>query len=210
MGLEVGEEGTRHIQGYLLLKRKLRFEQVVELIGHGAHVERARDKRRARDYCAKEGDVLANIPYSKPLSFPEMSKDWEVEILEKIKEEPDDRTIHWYWEPVGNVGKSTFCKFLYAKHNAAIVPHKATDAFHILAKRQEEGKVINLVVFDIPRQGTVNYEAIESIKNGFFVSGKYEGAELCIASPHVFVFANDPPAEFNLSADRWKIVRINE
>lgn len=212
MGLEQGESGTPHIQGYLQAKQKIRFKQVVELLSAGGadgpHVERARSPQHARDYCAKDGDVVANIQYRKPLKFPVMDLPWERDILELISGEPDDRTIHWYWEPVGNVGKSTFCKYLYAKHNAAIVPQKASDAYHILAKREEEGKVINLVVFDLPRNSEPNYECIEKIKNGFFVSGKYEGAELCIAPPHVIVFSNEEPQRWQLSEDRWNVVEI--
>ena len=29
--------------------------------------------------------------------FPEMDLWWEMEILEVIKNDPDDRTIYWYW-----------------------------------------------------------------------------------------------------------------
>ena len=44
--------------------------------------------------------------------------DWEKEIIEIIKNEPDDRTIYWFWEPTGCTGKTTFAKYLYIKHGA--------------------------------------------------------------------------------------------
>ena len=37
-------------------------------------------------------------------------------VVDILKTEPDERTIHWFWEPKGNVGKTTLCKWLVVKH----------------------------------------------------------------------------------------------
>jgi len=53
-GLEVGEKGTKHIQGYVQLKKQMRLTQVKDLFV-GAHLEVARGKPEANvNYCSKE------------------------------------------------------------------------------------------------------------------------------------------------------------
>nr|WAQ80642.1 MAG: replication-associated protein [Circoviridae sp.] len=48
--------GTPHLQGFINLKKKLRFRQVKELLGGGAHIEVARGTDiHNRTYCMKEG-----------------------------------------------------------------------------------------------------------------------------------------------------------
>ena len=39
-------------------------------------------------------------------------------VVDILKTEPDERTIHWFWEPKGNVGKTTLCKWLVVKRGA--------------------------------------------------------------------------------------------
>jgi len=69
-----------------------------------------------------------------------------------------------------------------------------------------------IVVFDFCRamQNHVNYEVIESIKNGIMFSPKYESKMKIYKKPLVIVFANFEPDESKLSKDRWKIIRILE
>lgn len=56
-GLEKGEAGTPHIQGYLELKKRARLSGVKLLIGPRAHAEPRRGTSiQASEYCKKEGD----------------------------------------------------------------------------------------------------------------------------------------------------------
>lgn len=56
-GFEVGENGTRHIQGYVELPRRLRINQIVALLGGRAHVERRLGTGdQAAQYCKKDGN----------------------------------------------------------------------------------------------------------------------------------------------------------
>lgn len=58
VGREVGESGTRHLQGFLVLKRKKTMGGVKTLLGSTTvHLEIARGSaQQASDYCKKEGD----------------------------------------------------------------------------------------------------------------------------------------------------------
>lgn len=85
-GKEVGESGTPHLQGYLILAKKLRINQVRTLLGGRAHCEIARGTpRQASEYCKKggeyieEGDCPAGneaVAGSRKRSRDEVAKDW--------------------------------------------------------------------------------------------------------------------------------------
>lgn len=56
-GRERGERGTPHLQGYVYFANKKSFDQVKEILGSQAHVEKQRGPtQRAIEYCKKDGD----------------------------------------------------------------------------------------------------------------------------------------------------------
>jgi len=56
-GIETGESGTPHLQGYVQLKKKLRLNQVKTLISSRAHLEVQRGSAmQAIIYCKKDGN----------------------------------------------------------------------------------------------------------------------------------------------------------
>lgn len=59
-GRETGEQGTPHLQGYLVLHNRMRLQQVKRLPGLSrAHLELRRGSHeQAREYCSKDGDVF--------------------------------------------------------------------------------------------------------------------------------------------------------
>ncbi|AKC88560.1 replicase [Zebra finch circovirus] len=61
VGKEKGEQGTPHLQGFLHLKKKVRLNQMKQLIPR-AHFEIARGSDEDNEqYCSKEGDVILTI-----------------------------------------------------------------------------------------------------------------------------------------------------
>lgn len=215
MGEEVAPTtGTPHIQGQISLYKKLRFTDMVARFPKGISWQNTRKLRRAEDYCLKDGNWKTNWVMQRPIVFKEkFDMPWQIEILELLKTEPDLRTIHWYWADEGNRGKSRFLKYLCAKHKAVMVPAKKADSFHTIAKKYEKKQEpLDLIIMDIPRADIeyINYGAIEAIKNGNVISGKYEGCHCLFAEPHVIIFANEPPIKEKMSLDRWHIVEIPE
>ena len=219
-GEEVGENGTPHLQGYVEAPHKIRPIEKFQL-DKGIHWEKARgDRSENIKYCAKDGKCVYSreLKPAKPLKLlnDEQLYDWQLEILEQIKEEPDDRTVHWYWSMEGNVGKTSFSKYLVAKHGATLIAGKANDVKNgiVTYVKENGGRTPELVVFPIPMSfDTMSYnmyEAIENIKDMFFYSGKYEGGSVCGNCPHVYIFANMPPDTTRLASDRWNIVNIDE
>lgn len=220
-GYEVGESGTPHIQGYIEFPTKVRpigYRGAPKEIHWGDKDGKPAKGTRAQNvaYCIKEGDVVkeSTLAYPRPIKFPTMDKWWQEEILTMIKSEPDDRSIYWYWSSAGNIGKTTFTKYLCMKHKACLLAGKGNDVRNgALTWKNDRGAYPDLCVFPIPKslnEGYLSYEAIENVKDACFYSGKYEGGTVCDACPHLIVFANFPPDESRLSSDRWQIKNIDE
>ena len=56
----------------------------------------------------------------------------------------------------------------------------------------------------------MNYEVIESVKNGVVFSTKYESQMKVFKTPHVIIMANFAPDESKMSSDRWDIRYLTE
>lgn len=207
---EKGENGTIHIQGTLKLKIKQRLT-ALKKIESKIHWEQTKAIKASIAYCSKEAtrngqQWVYGIEIPEPLEYEE-PYGWQLQVIDIIKNKPDKRTIHWFWEPNGNIGKTQLCKYLCIKHNALILTGKSTDMFHLLAKHPNKRK---LILCNISRENYnyVNYSAIESIKDGLVCSGKYDGAQLIFNSPHVIIFANSEPRYETMSQDRWHVIKI--
>lgn len=210
-GDEVGKSGeTPHLQGYMELKIKQRLTSLKKWFNK-CHWEPTNNIDASIEYCQKEArNIYSNFDVSVDLfEFP-IWYDWQVDIIDLVKIPANNRTVHWYWKEEGNVGKSTLCRYLVMIENALIIQGKSSDIFHQIAKRCEMAIKMDIVIIDIPRcsYGSVSYSAIECIKNGLIMSGKYEGGQFVFKSPHLIIFANEPPEESKLSEDRWHIVEI--
>lgn len=208
---EIGELGTAHLQGYIQAKKRIRPSETFS--NKRIHWEKARSPTHARAYCCKNESATGNfiLDTNESLSLIKPDRPWQLEILNTIKTTPDYRTIHWYWDSIGNTGKSAFTKYLCAKHDALCVSGKSNDCkYAIVAYHEQKNKYPKIIIFDIPRTNIdyLNYEAIESIKNGCFFSGKYECTQVIMNCPHVIIFANTPPILSKLSIDRWNIINI--
>lgn len=218
IGKEVGESGTPHLQGYVEFKSALKFRTVKNLLPR-AHIEKAHGTREQNiKYCSKDGDFISRFPMPRRerllMSYDHtIWKDWQLDVINIVNSTPDSRSIHWFWEATGNTGKSFLAKFLFLKYKCIIADGKKDNIFHqvktFLDENPDEDPV--LVLLDVPRSasGYVCYGAIEQLKNGLIYSGKYEGGACVFNPPHVIVFANTPPSDYDWSADRLIVREIN-
>lgn len=208
IGEEVGKNGTPHLQGFISFNKKSRpFESFPN---KRIHWKKCKASAEANiKYTTKDGIIHSN--FYKPLKLITEFLPWHKQVLDIIKSEPDFRTIYWFWEPIGNIQKTAIAKYICAKYNAIVVSGKSTDCKNaILQYFNTKEKYPEIIIFDIPRvnQNHISYEALESIKNGLFYSGKYEGGMCIFNCPHVICFANEEPDIEVLSKDRWHIIRI--
>jgi len=208
---EIGDNGTPHLQGYFELKTKARPSSLFNI--PRIHFEKAKGSREQNDnYCSKDNNIIVSIGRPKPIKLITNLYPWQLEILEIMKTEPDDRTVHWYWERPGHMGKSQFVKYCIVKHKVLMCNGgKHSDIMNLVFNQDMDET--NCVMFDIPRphEGNVSYSALECIKNGMVCNTKYETGVKIFNSPHIFCFANFPPDNMDkLSADRWKITHLRE
>ena len=195
---ETGDKGTRHLQGYLKFKWKKR---PVSVFGKGfAHWEKTRNIRHAIAYAQKEetrtGEQwFRNIKKIRPLKCISVLYPWQRKLVDIVKEEPDNRTIHWYYSKLGDVGKSAIARYLCIHHGALIVSGKIADIKYQIINYVG---VVDLVIWDVPRtaENYINYGGLEKVKDACFASNKYESKMYIGNPPHVIVFANENSATY--------------
>lgn len=209
---EVGESGTPHLQFFVEFIKKCRPMKL--LFDGRAHWEKCKGSEEQNiKYCTKtDGDQITNIRFPPKIKIIEKLYPWQKEIEDIVLSEPDDRSVHWYWEEKGCEGKTALCKYLAVKYNALVVSGKVEDIQYGVVAFTEGNDNIppKIILVDIPRvsKGGVSYAGLEKVKDGLFFCGKYESKQFIMNSPHVICFANEPPREERMSEDRWKIKEI--
>jgi len=130
-GEECGDNGTKHLQGYVELGKQIRFEALKKLLPR-AHIEARRGTaKQAADYCKKEGKYYERGTISEQGKRTDLERCVEmikenktdVEIYDEIpgllrynkaietykqasyKERTEKPTVHWLWGKAG-VGKT--------------------------------------------------------------------------------------------------------
>lgn len=142
---------------------------------------------------------------------------FQQDVIDLVATIPDQRTLHWFHEPTGKVGKSRVTKYLACLGTAYCLD--ATKPADIFCGYNREP----VVIFDIPRSKIEHmdhlYGVIEKFIDSLIFVGKYKSKAMPIHPPHVIVFSNDPlklsitndktgVTHDTLSKDRWNIVNI--
>lgn len=136
-------------------------------------------------------------------------RQWQQDLYGKLILPPDPREIYFIVDRKGNEGKSWFARYYCDLHENAqiIIPGKKADMAYTV---DENCKVF---FFDCPRskQGEyIQYDLLEELKNGMVFSPKYESRVKKLPPPHVVVFMNERPDMTKLSADRYKIIELDD
>lgn len=219
VGKEVGDMKTPHLQIYVRFKSAIRFGTLKKL-NDRMHIEKAKGSDEQNwTYCAKGGDYTSNYdcmtPRERALKLCQGEyKDvkwhkWQQEVLDILNTKPDNRSIYWYYDRIGNVGKSFLCKYICMNYKIIMCDGKKNDILNQVNVALES-YIPEIVIMDIPRSGMeyVNYGVIEQLKNGCLYSGKYEGGKCIFPHPHVIIFGNNKPVENEMSSDRWIIRNV--
>lgn len=217
-------KGTPHLQGYYETAEKSRWSELK--LPFKPHFEKAKGTRMQNmKYCSKVRTAVhgggrtahfsLNFRPPRPLKLltEDMLRAWQKGVIDIVNQEPDDRSLFWIWSANGNVGKTTFCKYLTATYGAVPLAGKGADVRNgVVTYLNDKKTTPELIVVPIPRSFSaeyVSYEAMENCKDMYFYSGKYEGGAVCGNCPHVFVFANFAPDTSKMSEDRWKVWQID-
>ncbi len=221
IGEEVGESGTKHLQGYIEFPKKCRPIEIVRTDlstlpnFETIHWECAKGTRQDNiTYCSKDGQYQTNLPIPRPVEIDDIYG-WQKKVFDITENKADKRTVHWFWEPYGNYGKTALVRYLVHHKNAIICAGKAADAKYFIVKYKEKHDAYpDVVIFNLPRtmEKFVSYQALEEIKDGVFGSSKYECEPVLMNPPHLLVFANFAPDLTNpgLSLDRFYIRNVRD
>lgn len=205
-GEKGNETGYKHWQCVISLKNKEYFNTVKNLLPYKAHIEPCKDYFAAWNYCGKE-DTRIEGPYDTEsvfLNIITVLKPWQEKVIQNLQKD-NDRYIWWYWDEIGNIGKSALCKYMFVNLKAEIFKNaKSGDIGYAVSDQPK------ICIFDFSRsqEDYVNYGILEDLKNGFVFSSKYESKAKVFNSPSVIVFANFEPDCKKMSADRWKVFKI--
>ncbi len=228
---EVGDDGTPHIQGYLLFKNTRTLSAVSKDLPR-AHLEQIKNLAATRNYCEKadswDGKIrCSSVPSSSPTKKnllratldPLDGKEyyeWQQMILDIIDAKPHDRHIHWFWEPDGAAGKTSFAKHLVMTRPGTLyIAGKASDClFGIASYISSTGLQPKIIIYDVARSSKIGdpemYLTVEKVKDAIFFVTKYESCMVTYDTCHVIFFANELPFTSYLSKDRWQIHDIRE
>lgn len=214
-GREISKSGTPHIQGYISLKKKSRYDTLIKkyhLAFGRASFRPCRNEPALQTYCQKDGDVFIHYGFPKPIRIIDKLNPWQAEIEKLYLTSPDDRKIYWFWENKGGIGKSSFVKYMVIKHKALFCDGgKKSDLINLVFNNNMDE--CSVIIWDLPRstKGAISYATLESVKNGLICNTKYETGVKAFNPPHIFVFANFPPDKpEEMSADRWNIYNLSE
>lgn len=215
IGMEVGEKGTPHLQGFISSPTKIRPMECIK--DKNIHWEKCKGtKKQNIEYCTKENNYVTNMKLQKKikiLSIEEMYP-WQKKLIKRLQKEPDERSIYWYVDEEGGAGKTKICKYLAVKHKALVVNGGVKDILYGATTFIKENENIDDYIFILhltrSTEQFVSYEGIESLKDGLWYNRKYESGMTIINNPHVIIFANFKPNTSKLTNDRWKIKILSE
>ena len=139
---------------------------------------------------------------------------WQQSLLEHMK--PSDREIIWVIGKKGNEGKTWFQKYMESKYGWSKIicginlKMKGGSICQLLRKRSL--LTTDVFLFDVGKAKTeegINYDVLESIKNGWITADKYNSEQFRCHTPNtVVVFSNEKPDIKEAVKDRWKILQI--
>lgn len=153
-------------------------------------------------------EVVAKPAYLPPV--PEFWKPWQLALKLKLEGPADDRKIVWIRDTVGGKGKSTLSKYFCAYHseNAIDLNGKINDMRYAYAKDPKE-----IVFFDVSRTTAEHmmhlYAFAEELKNGKFMSGKFDSKFVLFKPPHVVFMSNSMYEVGRWSADRVELIDLD-
>lgn len=114
------------------------------------------------------------------------------------------RQINWIYDPIGGIGKTDLAKY-YITHTDTYLITGGKQADILYAYKGEP-----LIIYDLARTYADNIEhiftTIENLKNGVYLSTKYESEQRIYKVPTIVILANFLPDQSKLSQDRWNIL----
>jgi len=135
-----------------------------------------------------------------------MEHTWQYALDAELDGTPSDRSIIWYYDYVGNTGKTMMSTYLEDNKDALVLHQMggARDCATLMQNALDQGWKGNVIIVDLPRaaEDKAIYEPLEALKNGRMTAIKYNGGRVKWWKCHVVVMSNFRPDRSKLSEDR--------
>jgi len=136
---------------------------------------------------------------------------WQEYVHNIFLSTPDDRTIYVILDIKGGNGKTyiqNIFKDLYSDKVVDVRDGKTAD----MTKLAEHGGQFKMLQINLSRhkKKEMNLSAVEEIKDGNFASMKYSSKTIRIKTPHVFIYTNMELKWNEMTADRWRIIHLDQ
>lgn len=130
-------------------------------------------------------------------------RQWQLECIDLVQSDPDDRSIHFYVDTDGGKGKTWLQQYL--------VTTKPDDVQILgIGKRDDLAHAIDpdksVFLINVPRNQMeyLQYPILEMLKDRLVFSPKYSSEmKILRTNPHVLVFSNEQPNFDSLTEDRY-------
>lgn len=208
---ETGENGTKHLQGVISLVKKDRWSSFGIPT---AHWETCKDLDAALLYCTKEEtrsgeQLIKGYKKKRPLKLlkEEQFYPWQKSVVDMLRSDTDPGSkIYWFWEPTGQVGKTSIAKWLCYHMDAVPLDGAKGDILYCAAEFESD------IYIYIPSREVehFSYDSLEKVNDGLYMCAKYESKPVIRNNPWVLVFANRAPDYSRMSIDRWVVTEISK
>lgn len=222
--LEKGKSGYVHYQCRISLKVKARLSTLQgKKKWSEVHFSPTSNANSDNFYYTEKNDTRIEGPWNdtnQPVNIPSYYNQyttwypWQQDFINKINNYiPENRTIHIIWDKKGKIGKTILCNYLGASNIATTLPY--CKEYKDILRMAMDQPVSKVYFIDLPRslpKKNLNelYAGIETLKGGFAFDDRYHFKKRYFNPPMIVVFSNILPDLDYLSADRWKIWRINK
>lgn len=133
---------------------------------------------------------------------------WQLDLVNRLLEEPEDRLVDFIYDFEGGKGKSWVTKYFLTHHS------EKTQVLRI-GKRDDLAMAIDpqksIFFIDVPRTQMeyLQYSVLESLKDRIVFSPKYHSSTKILSHlPHVVVLCNEYPDRSSMTSDRFNVITI--
>lgn len=134
--------------------------------------------------------------------------DWQERLHTDLLQEADDRSVRFFVDENGGMGKSYFCRWMltrYSDNVQVLSVGKRDDLAHAIDVSKR------IFLFNMPRGSMelLQYGLIESMKDRIVFSPKYNSTTKILRwKVHVVVFCNERPDMTKMTMDRYVIEEL--
>lgn len=221
-GYEVGESGTKHLQGYSEFSQQMRLSALKKLHNSIHWEKRMGNQKQAIDYCKKDGnfieigkckrqgkrtelDDVAELAIDKTIAMKEVANTYPKTFIKYSKGitalrnlQYDHRTeppeVHWRWGLAGT-GKTRYCIETHKSH------YIKDGTIWWDGYEQQEAIIID--DFD----GKWPYRDFLRILDRYAYQGQVKGGYIAINSPFIYITCEYPPDYFWLGNELEQVTR---